>query len=342
MHGKIGVDSKKGQGSCFWFELPAADARVVRDTVTIADHSDVDSFTQTPMNHSAQDKRILLVEDNEVNQEVAVDILEHLGYRVDVASNGMTAIKACSDNAYALVFMDCEMPIMDGLEATENIRRQEIEHHKARVPIIALTAHAISGARENCFSAGMDDFLSKPYSFSDIQAILVKWSLFKEQIPPPEMETNDNHKALSDGTGNQSTPSNLASAQIINQDVINRLRQANKKKVAKNKKGEVKASLLSRVAGIYLYQTPDLINKMDQASIDTDYNIVADIAHTLKSSSAAMGAISLSDLCCELEILVKQDHSSETEIKQKIKEIRSHFLKVEQEINIILSGEIEN
>jgi len=340
MHGEIGVDSEQGRGSCFWFELPVANARIIREKITPAEGSAVDSIIQHSANHSLPDKNILLVEDNEVNQEVAVDLLEHFGYSVDVVDNGADAIDARSAREYALIFMDCEMPIMDGLEATKNIRKHEAEHHKTRAPIIALTAHAISGARENCLDAGMDDFLSKPYSFSDIQSIIAKWSLFKEQQNYPDSEIIDshidNHETL---PVTEASPLTQPNAQLIDQTVINRLKQVNKKASTQNKKGETKASLLSRVADIYLYQTPDLINKMEQASIDTNYDIVADIAHTLKSSSAAIGAVDLSDLCCELEISVKQDYSSESEIKQKIKEIGNHFQQVEKEVSIILSGE---
>ncbi len=119
--------------------------------------------------------RILLAEDNPVNQKVATIMLDKAGYRVDVAENGKEALEALERSSYALVFMDVQMPEMDGFEATALIRNQEEQsgHH---VPIIAMTAHAMEGDRERCLEAGMDDYIAKPIKPKELIAILEKWT----------------------------------------------------------------------------------------------------------------------------------------------------------------------
>jgi signal transduction histidine kinase/HPt (histidine-containing phosphotransfer) domain-containing protein len=130
--------------------------------------------------------RILLVDDNAINQKVAVRILQQLGYQPDVAGNGREAVNAIQGKPYDLVFMDVMMPEMDGLEATREIRLQQMqggpEQLPSRVVIVAMTAHAMQGDREKCLAAGMDDYLSKPVRPKDIREMIQKWSA---QITPP-------------------------------------------------------------------------------------------------------------------------------------------------------------
>jgi signal transduction histidine kinase/DNA-binding response OmpR family regulator len=123
--------------------------------------------------------RILVAEDNVVNQKVAVCQLEKLGYRVDVAANGAEAIEAVGRVDYALVLMDCQMPELDGLEATAVIRKEERAQNRRRIPIIALTANAMTGDHQKCLDAEMDDFLSKPVKKEDLTAMLQKWIILK-------------------------------------------------------------------------------------------------------------------------------------------------------------------
>jgi signal transduction histidine kinase/CheY-like chemotaxis protein len=120
--------------------------------------------------------RVLVVEDNIVNQKVAVRVLEKLGCRVDVAATGREAVNALERLAYDLVFMDCQMPEMDGFAATAAIRQREASTGQ-HVPIVAMTANAMQGDRERCLTAGMDDYISKPVQFDGLLAILQKWVL---------------------------------------------------------------------------------------------------------------------------------------------------------------------
>ncbi len=134
--------------------------------------------------------KILVVEDNIVNQKVAAKMLENEGFRCDVAANGQEAIEALSRIQYDIVFMDCQMPVMDGYEATAAIRKIEGKSEQASTPIIAMTAHAMKGDRERCLQAGMDDYVSKPVSKEDLKKILHKYSTRKPSLEiVPKAET---------------------------------------------------------------------------------------------------------------------------------------------------------
>jgi signal transduction histidine kinase/CheY-like chemotaxis protein len=164
MGGKVGLESELGHGSTFWAELPFALAAIpvvqpVRKVV--------------PGVASGEGARVLLVEDNEVNQRVAARLLQKLGCRVDIASNGIQAVARCASSHYQLVFMDCQMPEMDGFTATKHIRLQQQAGY--RLPIVALTANAMAGDRELCLAAGMDDYLTKPLQMSDLSRALNQW-----------------------------------------------------------------------------------------------------------------------------------------------------------------------
>ena len=116
---------------------------------------------------------VLLVEDNEINREVAVNLLEYLGCEVFTAENGLSALKTVETKDFDILLMDCQMPLMDGYEATRRIR--EISDNHAKIPIIALTAHITNQDREKCFEAGMVDYMGKPYRVETLELLLRKW-----------------------------------------------------------------------------------------------------------------------------------------------------------------------
>ena len=121
--------------------------------------------------------KALLAEDNIVNQKVALKMLEKLGIDVDIANNGKEAVKMSEEKSYDLIFMDCQMPEMDGFDATRTIRQLEQKNAKASTPIIALTANALEGDKNQCLSAGMTDFLAKPLKQDALHSLLKKYQI---------------------------------------------------------------------------------------------------------------------------------------------------------------------
>jgi PAS domain S-box-containing protein len=229
--------------------------------------------------------RILLAEDNATNQKLALRLLERLGYRADVAGNGLETLEALERQAYDVVLMDVQMPEMDGLEATRRIR-QKCPGDQGPY-IIAMTANAMQGDREECLSAGMDDYISKPIRVGELVKAL-------SQCQPLEVE----EMAISKEAETQKSGKSKAEEQtaaILDSAALERLRDLSG--------GDAK--FISELIDTFLDSAPQLLANMRQALKKEDAAGLRLAAHSLKSNSADFGAMSLHSLCQELETLAK-------------------------------------
>ncbi|NOS75467.1 MAG: response regulator [Methyloglobulus sp.] len=231
--------------------------------------------------------RILLAEDNPVNQEVAQLMLQGLGCIVDIAENGLEALKAIRKNTYDLVFMDCMMPIMDGYQATGEIRRQQNAGELKRFPIIALTANAIEGDREKCLLAGMDDYLSKPFKSESLLRIIKTW------VKSPVLTTIDSHKSK-----DIIEPTEFR-ALSLNTDALETIRNLGE---------DDDNAFLHSVIALYISNSSSLLLLLQTAWSEGNVDVIRTTTHTLQSSSNQVGAFHLAELCREVENEARNQH----------------------------------
>ncbi|HJV91725.1 MAG TPA: PAS domain-containing protein [Holophagaceae bacterium] len=223
----------------------------------------------------AKGGRLLVAEDNPVNQKVILRTLERLGYRAEVVANGLEALEALRKAPYDLVFMDCQMPEMDGFEATAALRRQESGTGR-RTPIVALTAHAMAGERERCLAAGMDDYATKPLQLEELKRILREWV--------------DEAQAAAPGT----TPAALApfaAPGILDEGTLGQLRELD----------DGGTGLIREMYGLFQEDVPKRLHSMLKHLAEGDVSSLGQDAHALKGGSGSMGASRLRHLCADLE-----------------------------------------
>jgi CheY-like chemotaxis protein len=233
---------------------------------------------------------VLLAEDNFVNRRVATDMLERLGYRVDVAASGLEVLEAFPQGCYAAVLMDVQMPEMDGYEATAEIRRLESEAGRRsmvlgqrilRTPIIAMTANAMQGDREKALAAGMDDYVPKPINIEKLEIVLKRWI---------RQETPESGVLLPASSGHRSV-AERGSEDHLDHAVIESLR-------ALQKEGE--PDILADYVELFLADVPPRLASLWEAVERGDAQSVEQNAHTLKGSCGSVGARRMAELCEEL------------------------------------------
>jgi two-component system sensor histidine kinase/response regulator len=218
--------------------------------------------------------RVLLAEDNPVNQEVAKAMLQRMGLDMAIANNGQEALALIDRSSFDLVLMDCQMPVMDGFEASRRIRQREQSMSLSHLPIVALTANAISGDREHCLAQGMDDYLSKPFSQVQLHQILSRW------LPEQHLKQHAEHDpALASGR---------SGALEIDQQVIRQLR-------------ELREGLLPKIIGLFRGASPPLITQLRQALAGGDATLLYKTAHNFKNSAANLGLLDLAAACRDCE-----------------------------------------
>ncbi len=257
-----------------------------------------------------RDVRVLVAEDNNVNREVARALLEYLGYRVDLAENGRQAVEATARTHYDLVFMDCQMPELDGFDATKLIRERETSQptdspgrsgQRARIPIVALTAHALAGDREQCLTAGMDDYLAKPFTQEQMKTLLARW------LPEAAIVVTTAHPPVEGLPGRVKTEPRAASVALTPSagsghsepqfDHIDRRAWAQILMIQRPGQPDVLARLLE----LFLKDAGEQADTIRRAVAAGEADLLFQAAHSLKSKSGALGAVHLSTICKNLE-----------------------------------------
>ena len=223
--------------------------------------------------------RVLLAEDNLINQEVASAMLQRIGVSMSIANNGQEALEWLQQAHFDLVLMDCQMPIMDGFEATASIRQREAKSGVPAIPIIALTANAISGDREHCLAQGMSDYLSKPFAQAQLHQMLARW--LPERDTPLQGGAVQPHAAAS--------PTLAAATAIeIDQQVIRQLR-------------DLREGLLLRLIELFRAGSPPLLAQIETAIAQSNADLLYKTAHNLKNSAANLGLLELAAACRDCE-----------------------------------------
>jgi len=262
--------------------------------------------------------KILLAEDTVVNQEVALTMLSWLGCETTVVENGQLAVEAFASNQFDLILMDCQMPVLDGYSAAAAIRKREAFANTTqgrpnrRIPIIALTANAIEGEREKCLASGMDDYLTKPYTHAELQAVLA--NALQEQAT--ESRTHGN------GEKDPEPVLNTAPEQPQNTTVTNSSSDTNiKQQPKRNKNGVIdfatldalrelqqpgQPDMVEKIIRTYLDEAPPLLKRLADAETAHDTTALYQAAHALKSSSFNVGALELANNCKELEAIGRE------------------------------------
>jgi CheY-like chemotaxis protein/HPt (histidine-containing phosphotransfer) domain-containing protein len=225
---------------------------------------------------------ILIAEDHPVNREVAILQLQQLGLAAHAVENGTAAIDAIQRVPYALVLMDCQMPELDGYEATRQIRRAEAQSGR-HVPIIAMTAHAMQGDREACLSAGMDDYISKPVTMERLEAVVRHW------MPKVKVQAQSPEPAVSTASQPDPSPANGASVDF---KVIEDLRSMQGSD----------PTFLRQLVTTFFSQSGLLLENMRSAVSRSDAESLRQSAHKLKGGCGVLGVKNLANICYDAEM----------------------------------------
>lgn len=264
-------------------------------------------ITAPPQEPTSSGRRVLVVEDNEINREVAYEMIASLGHSCTCLSDGASAAEAVSTGLYDLVLMDCQMPVVDGYEATSQIREMERTRIPAtRTPVVALTAHTSAGELERCLDAGMDDYLSKPIRPFVLADMLAKWLAAERTVVTSGQRTTQ----VGDDTP---APPTLGvsgmEAVIIERCCGNQ-------------------GLAARLVKTFLLQSADDLKAMEQSIATRDAHLLFDAAHRLKGAAANLGLSDCAKVASALEESGRDDSFSD--VRTLINELRIHIEKIEQ------------
>jgi signal transduction histidine kinase/DNA-binding NarL/FixJ family response regulator len=297
MKGRMGVTSEPGRGSTFWFVLPM---RRLESTGSLELPSLARPFAPPPSSKSGVARKILVAEDNAINQEVIREMLSELGYEAHIVENGLLALTALEQEAYPVVLMDCQMPELDGYGAAREIRRREAQGR--HMPIIAVTAHAFDGEREKALSAGMDDYLTKPIGATLLSDVIQRWWPKALSLEPESGERLASLKG--EAAANVGAAGPVLDASVRRSDAV---------------------------ARVFLKHVPDQIVAIGKAIEAGDDATLKSAAHKLKGSCLAVGVPRMAELCAMLE-------EGSGEQRLSFAELRAVFAQAERELLTQLGG----
>ena len=287
MGGDLKVESEPGHGSVFSFSLRMAassDSEFSESARSL--QRGIFKRTVEPVTRRSLHGHVLLGEDNAVNQAVAIGMLEAMGVKVTVANNGREVAGQFAAGSFDAILIDCQMPVMDGFQSTNAIRHIETESPDDAIPIIAITANALAGDREKCIAAGMNDYLSKPYTMEQLYNVLSKY------LPGDKISPQGANQAPTHETSVPEPRSFTNTATAIDPGALDELSQIQK---------QGSGDLVERVVLAYLESSVKHMTDLRSAVESTDADSVRTCAHALKSSSANVGALNLAELCKQLE-----------------------------------------
>ncbi len=306
MNGDVSVTSEEGKGSCFTFDIELGHAvkkelEDDRPPAAPADEKPTELASENP-------HRILLVEDNAINQEVVRGSLEGLEIELDVAWNGeeaLTLLESHTGPAYELILMDCQMPVMDGYSATKAIRALNSDHRYRNIPIIALTANAMLGDKENCLEAGMNDYLTKPIDQELLETCLCKW--LGINVTPSSPRAAERRVETSQDAHSEIWDRQAALVRVRNRE-----------------------ERLAILIKMFIEGMPERIEALTRSIDQADTLEASKTAHQIKGVSANLSALELCEIAKELE------HYGKENDLDKLRSLLPTFIHAYQRIEALL------
>lgn len=282
--------------------------------------------SDTPKKHNSDFKgaHVLVVDDNDINIEVAAGILSCLSLDIDTASNGEEAItklaaSVIQNNEYHCVFMDCQMPILNGYDAAKMIRAGKAKEQNINIPIVAMTANAMMGEKQKCLDAGMSDYITKPISAEKLVATATKWLSSTFKSPSVTLAEQVKDKKSTQTTNINKSESNewdkdAALSRLLNNE-----------------------NLLTKVCTLFLQSAPLKLSELESAIDTCDLNQIGRLSHGLKGSSGDIGAASLHKQFSELEVEADKGEIALESIKHKFNLIKESYTNLEHTLKQYLA-----